>query len=72
MFGNRHHQKYREYYAEKIPCNVVMMNEEGEVDMIKGRSLIHTSTENTPGESLASSAPSPLLIIAEHLKKIFM
>ncbi|GMP95502.1 hypothetical protein CsSME_00044525 [Camellia sinensis var. sinensis] len=71
VFDNRHHQRYSEYYAQRIPCNMVMMNEDGEVDMIKGRSLIDNVDPNTPEESPVSSAPTPTLIIAEHLKRIF-
>ncbi|XAR70633.1 hypothetical protein NMG60_11027547 [Bertholletia excelsa] len=67
---DRHHQKYREYYAERIPCNMVMMNEEGEVDMIRGKSFVD-SVENTPAQSPASSLPSPTVTIAEHLRKLF-
>ncbi|GKV10690.1 hypothetical protein SLEP1_g22018 [Rubroshorea leprosula] len=33
-------RKNREFFAEKIPCNVVMMNGEGGVDMIKGQPMI--------------------------------
>ncbi|KAL7164868.1 hypothetical protein ACSBR2_040707 [Camellia fascicularis] len=68
---DRHHHRYSEYYAQRIPCNMVMMNEDGEVDMIKGRSLIDNVDPNTPEESPVSSAPTPTLIIAEHLKRIF-
>ncbi|KAA8525875.1 hypothetical protein F0562_007730 [Nyssa sinensis] len=53
---DRYHRKYRQYYAERIPCNMVMMNDDGGVDMIKGRPLIDNG-ENTPGESPVS-APS--------------
>ncbi|PSR91630.1 hypothetical protein CEY00_Acc29009 [Actinidia chinensis var. chinensis] len=67
---DRHHQKYSEFYAERLPCNLVMMNEEGEVDMIKGRSLIDTP-ETTPCKSPVSSAHSPVMMIAAHIKRIF-
>ncbi|CAL5441471.1 unnamed protein product [Camellia sinensis] len=68
---DRHHQKYREYYAEKIPCSMVMMNEEGEVDMIKGKSHVE-NLENISEESPISSAPTTKLMIAERLRKIFL
>lgn len=43
-----------------------MMNEEGEVDMIRGRPMI----DNFPGESPASLVPTPRLIISKELKEI--
>jgi len=52
--------------TERIPYNMVMMNEEGGVDMIRGRPLI----DNFPGESPASLVPSPQLIISKELKEI--
>lgn len=45
---------------------MVMMNEEGEVDMIRGRPMI----DNFPGESPASLVPTPRLIISKELKEI--
>ncbi|XP_052170677.1 uncharacterized protein LOC127786932 [Diospyros lotus] len=67
---DRHQQKYREYYAKKLPCNMVMINDEGEVDMIQGQPLIN-NMEVPPAGSPASSAPTPKLIVADHLKRIF-
>lgn len=43
-----------------------MMNEEGEVDMIRGRPMI----DNFLGESPASLVPTPRLIISKELKEI--
>ncbi|XVE65302.1 hypothetical protein DITRI_Ditri07aG0169900 [Diplodiscus trichospermus] len=69
--SNRDLRKNREFFAEKIPCNMVMMSEEGEMDMIKGRPMIDNG-EQTPCESPASSslAPTPLVIYSEPLKRI--
>ena len=71
VYGNRHHRKYRDYYVEKIPCNMVMMNDDGEVDMIKSKSGLVDNGENnsTPGASPASMVPSPMLMISDHLKR---
>ncbi|RVX14512.1 hypothetical protein CK203_017258 [Vitis vinifera] len=44
---DRNHQKYREFYASKVPCNMVVMNDEGGFDMIKGRAMINDG--DTPG-----------------------
>ena len=49
---------------------MVVMNENGEVDMISGRSIIDSSGEmssSTPGESPAL-VPTPELIISKQLK----
>ncbi|KAK6262719.1 hypothetical protein QUC31_008535 [Theobroma cacao] len=68
--SNRELRKNREFFAEKIPCNMVMMSEEGDMDMIKGRPMIdsgeHTPSDQSPG----SLAPTPLVIYSEPLKRI--
>lgn len=45
---------------------MVMMNEEGEADMIKGRTMI----DSTIRESAASLLSTPILLISDHLKGI--
>ncbi|CAK9173401.1 unnamed protein product [Ilex paraguariensis] len=72
VFDRHHDRKDIEYYAEKVPCNMVILNDDGEVDMIKGRSHID-DVENTPGgESSSSSwAQSPVvLMFTENLQKL--
>ncbi|KAL3497802.1 hypothetical protein ACH5RR_040534 [Cinchona calisaya] len=70
VFDRYHDTKYIEYYAEKLPCNMVKMNEDGEVDMIRGRSRID-SVESTPGDdSSYFVAPSPKVIFSEQIKKL--
>ncbi|KAK8578850.1 hypothetical protein V6N13_142126 [Hibiscus sabdariffa] len=69
VFDNdRYLRKNTAYFANKIPCNTVMMSEKGEMDMIKGRPMIDNG-DNTPGESPAS-VPTPLLICSEPLRRI--
>ena len=48
---------------------MIMMSEEGEMDMIKGRPMIGNG-EFTPSESPASLVPTPLVIYSEPLKRI--
>lgn len=48
---------------------MVMMNEDGEVDMIKGRSMIE-NMDSVVEESPASSLPTPQILISDHLKEI--
>ncbi|PON87412.1 hypothetical protein TorRG33x02_167650 [Trema orientale] len=71
---DRHQKNDTEFFAKKIPCNIVVMNENGEMDMIKGRSTIESSGEmssSTPGESPAL-VPTPKLIISEQLKGLIL
>ncbi|KAJ0052084.1 hypothetical protein Pint_03440 [Pistacia integerrima] len=65
--SDKYHKKNREFYAEKIPCNMVMMNEGGDVDMIRGFPL---NDDRTPGESPASLVPTPQLNLSQRLKVI--
>ncbi|XVF51986.1 hypothetical protein PTKIN_Ptkin04bG0228700 [Pterospermum kingtungense] len=68
--SNRELRKNREFFAEKIPCNMVMMNEEGYMDMIKGRPLIDIG-DYTPSNSPAFLVPTPLTrLYSEPLRKI--
>ncbi|KAE8713768.1 putative Ubiquitin-specific protease 20 [Hibiscus syriacus] len=70
VFDNdRYLRKNRAYFAKKIPCNMVMMSEEGDMDMIKGRPMIDDG-ENTPSQSPACLVPTPLVICSEPLKRI--
>ena len=48
---------------------MVMMSEEGYMDMIKGHPMIDNG-EETPSESLASLVPTPLVKYSEPLKRI--
>ncbi|KAB2626095.1 hypothetical protein D8674_017755 [Pyrus ussuriensis x Pyrus communis] len=66
---DRHQKNDRKFYAGKLPCNMVMMNEDGEVDMIKGRSMIE-NMDSVVEESPASSLPTPQILISDHLKEI--
>ncbi|KAI4311578.1 hypothetical protein MLD38_036465 [Melastoma candidum] len=68
-----HQRKNREFYAERIPCNMVMMNENGVGDMIKRRCVFNSIDRlSTTGESPASSslAPTPQVLISEQLREI--
>ncbi|XP_002527799.4 uncharacterized protein LOC8262531 isoform X1 [Ricinus communis] len=66
---DRHQKKDREFFAKRIPCNMVVMNENGEADMIRGQPMIDNG-EFTPGESPASLIPTPQLVISDGLKEI--
>nr|TKR85486.1 hypothetical protein D5086_0000246280 [Populus alba] len=54
----RHQRRDMEFIADKFPCNMVMINENGEPVVIKMQPL--TSGEFTSGGSPASILPSPL------------
>ncbi|KAM7253698.1 hypothetical protein ACFE04_031380 [Oxalis oulophora] len=51
VFDRHHHKRNIEYYTEKLPCNMVIMNEDGSVDLIRSRSMINDDDDATPGES---------------------
>ncbi|KAK0589315.1 hypothetical protein LWI29_012526 [Acer saccharum] len=70
MCSDKYHKKNREFYEKRIPCKVVMINEEGGVDMIRGWPLMTDNGDSTPGESPASLVPTPQLMISERLKEI--
>ncbi|KAK6146442.1 hypothetical protein DH2020_020311 [Rehmannia glutinosa] len=76
VFDRHHDRKYIDYYAEKIPCNMVVVNDNGEVDLIKKRKCNDSEVDNTPvDETPASVAPPncpPKYTITEHLKKRLM
>lgn len=73
LFGYRYQRQVDlKFYAKKIPCNMVVMNGEGEFDMIKGRSVIKLNRVETsnPGESPPSTLPTPKIVLSDHLKGI--
>ncbi|KAG2680272.1 hypothetical protein I3760_11G091500 [Carya illinoinensis] len=64
LLAVKHQRKNREFYAKKIPCNMVIMNDEGEADMIGGLPIF-SSGENTPVESPASVPTTKVIISME-------
>ncbi|KAI3453404.1 hypothetical protein Pfo_010067 [Paulownia fortunei] len=73
VFDRHHDRKYIEYYAEKIPCNMLVVNDNGEVDVIKKRKCSDSEVDNTPVvQSPASMAPCSKTRITEQLKKRLM
>ncbi|KAK9067907.1 hypothetical protein SSX86_012018 [Deinandra increscens subsp. villosa] len=69
VFDRHHKKKHIEHVAKKVPCNILVMNNNGEADMIKGR-----STFDSTDESLilfpASTIPTPQLILSDEYKRI--
>lgn len=67
----RHHdRKDTEFYAEKVPCNIVAMNDDGEYDMIKARTRLNASEDYSFTGPSPSPAPTPEVIInSEHSMK---
>ncbi|WCJ20651.1 hypothetical protein M5689_002870 [Euphorbia peplus] len=59
---DRHQRRNRGFFANRIPCNMVMMNENGEADMIRGQPMM-TDNGDSELESPASLLPTPQLII---------
>jgi len=69
VFDRHHDNRDIEYYEEHVPCNMVRMNEEGDMELIKGRSHLDNG-DSTPGGSTASMPPTPKLMIHETWKKM--
>lgn len=72
---SRHQKKEKRFYAERIPFNMVVMNEDGEVDMIRGCPMIDNVDDTTEDQKpLAASASLfliPQLLIYDRLKGYF-
>ncbi|KAL4565289.1 hypothetical protein LXL04_029377 [Taraxacum kok-saghyz] len=69
VFDRHHNKKHIEYIAKKVPCNILVMNNKGEADMIRGRSTTFESND----EILAftpSTIPTPKLMLSDNYKKI--
>ncbi|KAL5997453.1 hypothetical protein ACLOJK_008383 [Asimina triloba] len=65
---DRHHQKDKEFYAERMPLNMMMMNNEGEVEMLKGKKMIKGGDSNTTPEASPGLRPlTAKVIISDHL-----
>ncbi|KAJ8555140.1 hypothetical protein K7X08_012636 [Anisodus acutangulus] len=60
VFDRHHDKKNIEYYAEKVPYDMVVINEDGEMDMIKGRSQKIKKAEESPA-SMVPSATKPMI-----------
>ncbi|KAI4314481.1 hypothetical protein L6164_027384 [Bauhinia variegata] len=44
---DRYHRRNKDFYARKIPCNILMMSDDGKFDMVKSRMKI-SNGESTP------------------------
>ncbi|XP_071918377.1 uncharacterized protein [Coffea arabica] len=69
VFDRHHGSKHIDYYAEKLPFNMVKMKEDGEVDMIRGRSRID-SEEGTPAYDPSCIMAPSKVIFSEPIKKL--
>lgn len=66
MALDRHHQRDKEFYAKKILCNAVMMNNNGEVDVLNFlRPSISNGDTDTPEASPALEPLVPIVIISK-------
>nr|XP_010943603.2 uncharacterized protein LOC105061296 [Elaeis guineensis] len=67
---DRHHRKWRTFYQERISCNMVFMNGDGQVDMFKARSSTLDSEETiTPPVSKPIMPKARLKIFNKERKK---
>jgi hypothetical protein len=65
VFDRHHHKRNREYYVEKLPCNMVIMNEDGSVDMIRSRSMIDDDDDDVTSQESPAFLPTPQLLISK-------
>ncbi|KAK1364756.1 hypothetical protein POM88_040317 [Heracleum sosnowskyi] len=63
-----HARKNIQYYAARVPCNILAMNQNGELDMIKARSGIDVD-DYSIGDS---PAPTPELIVSRRFLMKFL
>ncbi|KAL7594908.1 uncharacterized protein LOC111918080 [Lactuca sativa] len=70
VFDRHHNKKHIEYIiAKKVPCNILVMNNKGEADMIRGRSTTFESNDEIPTFT-PSTIPTPTLMLSDEYKKI--
>ncbi|KAI3692012.1 hypothetical protein L6452_31817 [Arctium lappa] len=71
VFDRHHNKKHIEYVAKKVPCNILVMNNNGEADMIRGRSTTFESNDDSPTTLFTSSTiPTPKLMLSDQYKRI--
>ncbi|KAH9728187.1 hypothetical protein KPL70_008924 [Citrus sinensis] len=66
---DRHQRKNKAFFAERLPSSVVMMNNNGGVDMIKIQSAISNQLDISPGESPATLPPTKVMV-SEQLSEL--
>ncbi|KAL8238898.1 hypothetical protein R6Q59_015465 [Mikania micrantha] len=72
VFDKHHNKKHIEYVAKKVPCNILVMNSNGEADMIKGHSTNFESNDESPMIFSTSTIPTPKLMLSDEFKRKLM
>ncbi|XP_031287095.1 uncharacterized protein LOC116145794 [Pistacia vera] len=68
---DRHMRKNKGFYAERLPSSVVVMNNDGGVDIIRIQSTINTCDSSPLQESPSPATPPPTkLILSEALSEL--
>ncbi|XP_058103537.1 uncharacterized protein LOC131247114 [Magnolia sinica] len=67
---DKHQRKNKAFYAKKIPCNMVMMKSDGEVEMLRVRPMIQSSENVTPEQSPAPKPLVPKVMISKEWMEI--
>ncbi|KAJ9536954.1 hypothetical protein OSB04_029687 [Centaurea solstitialis] len=70
LIYRHHNKKHIEYVAKKVPCNILVMNNNGEADMIRGRSTTFESNDDSPSLFSSSTIPTPKLILSHQYKRM--
>ncbi|CAI8588175.1 unnamed protein product [Vicia faba] len=66
---DRSHRRNREFYAKKIPCNILMMNEDGRIDMIKSKQKMIRNDDSSSREFSMLSSATPQLAVSEESRQ---
>ncbi|GJY23440.1 hypothetical protein Tco_0397098 [Tanacetum coccineum] len=69
VFDRHHSKKHVEYVAEKVPCNILVMNNKGEADMIRGRSTTFDSEDESSETFTSSTIPTPKVMLSDECKR---
>ncbi|KAI3828708.1 hypothetical protein L1987_02817 [Smallanthus sonchifolius] len=70
VFDRHHNKKHIEYVAKKVPCNILVMNNNRDADMIKGRSTTFESNDESPIRLSTSTIPTPTLMLSDEFKRM--
>ena len=63
-------KKHRTFFGKRIPSNVVAMNSDGGVDLLKVQSATDQS-DTTPGETpMTATPPTPQVILSAELSQL--
>lgn len=69
MTCRHHNKKHIEYVAKKVPCNILVMNNNRDADMIKVHSTSFESNDESCTMFTPSTIPTPKLMLSDEYKR---